>query len=150
MLALFLFIVTLVGPLAWSDRYSFWLGNIVWPILFLSFGYPIALFASALVIGIVFAALSVIGFLLNCYTYSDEELPRSKEILLQANWTVGIVLSVGTEILAIVMLAITDKTGDYNWEFSRKVFVIFAGVNLIDIAFYLYAYRRLRSWSFVK
>lgn len=48
------------------------------------------------------------------------------------------------------MLATTDKTGDYNWQFGRKVFVIFAGVNLIDIFFYLYAYRRLRSWSFVK
>lgn len=52
-----------------------------------------------------------------------------------------------TEVLAIAMLVINGKDGEYWYEYSRKVFVIFAAVNLVDLIFYLYGYRRMSAWS---
>lgn len=58
------------------------------------------------------------------------------------------ILMVATEILAIVMLIILGKNDEYWYEYSRKIFVIFAAVNLVDLFFYAYGYRRMSAWSF--
>jgi hypothetical protein len=52
-----------------------------------------------------------------------------------------------TEIFAIVILLTTSKDGEYWWDYGRKIFVVFAAVNIIDGFFWFYGYRRLSAWK---
>lgn len=57
------------------------------------------------------------------------------------------ILMFGCEVLAIVMLVTTGKDGDYHWQYCRKIFVIFAAVNIIDFFFWFYGYRNSTTVS---
>ena len=50
-------------------------------------------------------------------------------------------------MLAIVILVTTSNDGEYWWQYGRKVFVVFAAVNIIDFFFWFYGYKRLASWT---
>lgn len=60
-----------------------------------------------------------------------------------AQWGLSILISVACEVLAIVYLLQNGKGGDYWHDYSRKLFVIFAAVNLVDLIFWLFGYRNL-------
>lgn len=44
------------------------------------------------------------------------------------------------------MLVVTPRDGDFNWQYARTIFAIFAAVNIIDFFFWFYGYRRLNAW----
>ncbi len=64
-----LFIMIMVANVSWADSYSHWPGNLAWPILFLKFGFSGNFRIPAIVIGAVFAFISVTSFILNCMHY---------------------------------------------------------------------------------
>lgn len=140
-IAIVLFILIMAGQVGWADRYAHWPGNLAWPILFLKWGFPGAFNTPALVIGIVYAIISILSFLANAYHYKDVTLPGGSNIL-KGQWSLAMILMFGAEVLAIVMLVTTAKDGDWNWFYARAIFVIFAAVNIVDFFFWFYGYRR--------
>ena len=138
MICLVLLGLILFAQVAWADRYANWPANLAWPILFLKQGFPEPWSSPALAIGILFIIVCVSSFIVNAIYYRS----YSKNNIVLAQWTLAIVISIGCEILAIVML-LKHGGGDYWAEYARKLFVAFAAVNLIDLAFWGYGYRRI-------
>lgn len=68
-IALALFIMLLVGNVTFADRYSHWPGNLAWPILFLKIAFSGGFKTPAIVIGAVYAFISVSSFILNAFYY---------------------------------------------------------------------------------
>jgi hypothetical protein len=60
----------MVAKVSWADRYAHWPGNVVWPILFLKYGFPGAFSIPAIMIGVVYAFISIASFLVNTYLYN--------------------------------------------------------------------------------
>lgn len=137
----------MVAKVAWADRYSHWPGNLAWPILFLKQGFPGALSSSALAIGILFAIISFSSFVVNTIHYNTLDVSGRKANVLVGQWSLSMVIMLACEILAIVMLITNEHDGDWNWIYCRKVFVVFAAVNIIDFFFWFYGYRRLSAWT---
>jgi hypothetical protein len=90
LIALVLFILVMVAKVSWADRYAHWPGNLAWPILFLKTGFPGALATAALIIGIVYAFISIGSFVLNVYVYGS--IDASKDRLLTGQWSVSMIL----------------------------------------------------------
>lgn len=148
-MAVVLSVCGLAGKWGWVDRYLHWPGNVVFPIMFLKWGFPGPLFTSAIVIGAITTAICLTSFLLHCLTYPSLQLQSSHSTLYKYHWYVSIFLLIGCLILALVMLCINDKDGDYYWTYGRKTFVVFLGVSMLDIGFWVYGFRRVKFWSAV-
>lgn len=146
-IALVLFILVMVAKIAWADRYAHWPGNLAWPILFLKIGFQGAYHVPAIVIGVIFLFISVVSFGLNAFHYNTLQIDGSKDQILSGQWGLSMVLMFFTEIFAIVILLTTAKDGEYWWDYGRKIFVVFAAVNIIDGFFWFYGYRRLSAWK---
>lgn len=145
-IALVLFILVMVAKISWADRYAHWPGNVAWPILFLKYGFSGGLRIPAIVIGAVYAFISITSFILNAFHYNTLDIDGSKTRVLTGQWTLSMILMFGCEILAIVMLVTNSNDGEYWWQYARKIFVVFAAVNIIDFFFWFYGYRRLAAW----
>lgn len=136
----------LLANISWADRYSHWPGNLAWAILFLKVAFSGGFRIPAIVIGAVHAFISLTSLILNAMNYrTGDDIKEHK--LFNGHWTLSMILMVATEILAIVMLVTLGKNDEYWYEYSRKIFVIFAAVNLVDLFFFVYGYRRLSAWS---
>jgi hypothetical protein len=124
-----------------AERYAQWPGNLAWPILFLKSGFPGALHIPAIVIGVVYAIISILSLFVTILNYGgwDGQARRS----MSTQWVLSLVLMVACEILAIVMLVTNGKGSDYAWSYGRAIFVIFAAVNIIDFFFWFYGYRKI-------
>lgn len=146
-IALVLFILVMAGKIAWADRYAHWPGNLAWPILFLKTGFPGVLRIPAIVIGAVYAFISVASFFLNAFYYNTLDIDGSKTRALSSQWTLSMVLMFAAEVLAIVMLVMNGNDGEFGWQYARKIFVVFAAVNIVDFFFWFYGYRRLSAWA---
>lgn len=144
-ISLVLFIMVMVAKVSWADRYAHWPGNLAWPILFLKYGFSGAFHIPAIVIGVVYAFISIASFLVNTYLYNSLDLNNNR--LLQSQWTLSMILMFGCEILAIVMLVTNSNDGEYWWQYGRKIFVVFAAVNIVDFFFWFYGYRRLSAYG---
>lgn len=145
-IALVLLLAIIIGKVSWEDRYAHWPGNLTWAILFLKVGFPGALATPALVIGILYAVISVTSFIFNAFHYNTVDLTKNKANILTAQWVFSMIVIFGCEVLAVVMLVLHDKDGDYAWNYARKIFVIFAAINIVDFFFWFYGYRRLTAW----
>ena len=62
---------------------------------------------------------------------------------MKAQWGLSMILMLATEILAIIVLATTNKTGDYSQQYLRELFIVFVGVNVVDMIFWFYGYRKM-------
>lgn len=135
----------MVAKVSWADRYAHWPGNLAWPILFLKLGFSGAYHIPAIVIGAVYAFISIASFIVNAYLYNSLDLDKNR--LLQGQWTLSMILMFAAEVLAIVILVTTGNDSEYWYQYGRKIFVVFAAVNIIDFFFWFYGYRRLSSYS---
>lgn len=144
-IALLLFVLVMVAKVSWADRYAHWPGNLAWPILFLKLGFSGAYHIPAIVIGAVYAFISIASFIVNAYLYNSLDLDKNR--LLQGQWTLSMILMFAAEVLAIVILVTTGNDSEYWYQYGRKIFVVFAAVNIIDFFFWFYGYRRLSSYS---
>jgi hypothetical protein len=129
---------------SWVDVYAHWPGNLAWPILFLKWSFPSVLHVSALVIGFIYALISLASFIINIFQYNSFDSRKAN--LVNAQWGISLILMFVCEVLAIVKLVTSGYDGDYNWHYGRAIFAIFAGVNIIDFIFWIYGYRRLSAW----
>jgi hypothetical protein len=135
----------MVAKVSWADRYAHWPGNIAWPILFLKYGFPGAFSIPAIMIGVVYAFISIASFLLNTYLYNS--LDPGKEKMLTGQWSLSMILMLAAEVLAILMLITNSNANEYWWQYGRKIFVVFAAVNIVDFFFWFYGYRKLTTIS---
>lgn len=94
-IALVLFLLIMVAKVIWADRYAHWVGNLAWPILFLKWSFPGALTVPALVIGIIFAVISFISFLVNVFHYTDDQIQSKGRNLLTGQWSLSMILMLG-------------------------------------------------------
>ena len=90
-----LFVLVMVAKIAWADRYAHWPGNLAWPILFLKIGFSGAYHIPAIVIGAIFAFISIASFALNAFHYNSLDLDGSKNQLLTGQWTLSMILMFG-------------------------------------------------------
>jgi hypothetical protein len=136
---LILFII--FGHVFAGERFSQWPGNLAFAILFLQVHAQGSARPYALIIGIIYAIISIIGFSVNIL--NDKISAFSGSSLLSAQFALSLVLMVIGEALALLVLIKNGKDGDYQWSYARAVFVIFAAVNIIDFIFSFYAYRKI-------
>lgn len=85
----------MVAKVAWADRYAHWPGNLAWPILFLKWGFPGNLSIPALVIGIVYAIISGLSFLVNAFHYNSLDIAGSGSNLMVGQWSLAMILMFG-------------------------------------------------------
>ena len=153
----FFFIVGVVGLLLslaimfanlnWAERYSNWIGNIAWPILFLATEFEGSYKMPTLIIGIVTAIICASSFILNIIAYNSIDLTDKKKKMMTTQWTIGMVLLFICEVYAIIVLISVTNGGDYRSQQARKSLVVFAGVNIIDMCFWAWGYSRMSIWA---
>lgn len=144
-IALVLFILVMAGKIAWADRYAHWPGNLVWPVMFLKSGFPGALRIPAIVIGSVYAFISVTSFIVNAFYYNTLDADKNRAV--SGQWTLSMILMFAAEFYAILTLIMYGKEDEFGWQYARKTFVVFAAINIIDFCFWGFGYKRLGSWA---
>jgi hypothetical protein len=143
-IAIVLFIVAMAVRAIWAEIYLWWPANLAWPILFLKWAFPSSLRIPALVIGIIFAVISVLSLII-ALVYYNYDYKERKPAAITGQWAFSNVLMIGCEILAIVMLVTNGSDGDYDWVYGRSIFVIFAAVNIVDIVFWVIGFWKVST-----
>lgn len=133
--------------LNWAERYTNWPGNIAWPILMLSYRFQGAYGTPNLIIGVLMAIVVITSFIVNILVYNSMSYTDKKKKLMNLQWNLAMVIMVVCEVLAIIVLIVNGKGGDYNSEQGRKTLVVFAAVNIVDFCFWLWAKSRMGIWS---
>ena len=138
-IALLLGIGIMLINAGWVERYANWPGNIVWAILIFKFGLSNIY---AIVVAVVFAEITITSILVHWLSYSSASI-FSNNKRMKAQWGLSMILMLAMEILVIIVLATTNKDGDYGQQYLRKLFVVFVGVNIVDLAFWFHGYRKM-------
>lgn len=90
-IALVLFALIIIAKVAWADRYAHWPGNLAWPILFLKWGFPAAFGIPALVIGIIYAIISLLSFIVNALHYNSLDIQGKDSNIMIGQWGLSMV-----------------------------------------------------------
>ncbi len=89
-IAVVLFLLTMIAKAGWADRYANWPGNVAWAVLFLKTGFVSPYTIYAILIGSMFAFISLTGLAAHCWTYNSLDFSGNNN-KLSAHWLISVV-----------------------------------------------------------
>jgi hypothetical protein len=83
----------MIAKVGWADRYCNWPGNVTWPILFFKIGFASPYTVYAIIIGVMYALISVLGLIAHCMSYGSLDMSGGNN-RLSAHWLLSVVFMI--------------------------------------------------------